>query len=75
MPGTVGITPDLFMHREAAEHTWGHINATAQLVPGLVDSGAYGEAFAAGQRAVWPDSGSKRIPMPSMPLRPGTRPF
>src|SRR6266566_173700 len=25
--------------------------------------------------ASWPDSGSKRIYMPSKPLRPGTRPF
>ena len=37
---------------EAMEDTWGQINATAQLVPGLLDSGAYGEAFAVGERAV-----------------------
>ncbi|MFL5664159.1 MAG: hypothetical protein ACJ8BW_22865, partial [Ktedonobacteraceae bacterium] len=37
---------------EAMEDTWGQINAAAQLVPGLLDGGAYGEAFAVGQRAV-----------------------
>jgi len=34
------------------EDTWGQINAAVQLVPGLHDRGAYGEAFAIGQRAV-----------------------
>src|SRR5947209_18975688 len=37
---------------EAVEDTWGQINAAAQLVPGLLDRGAYGEAFVLGQRAV-----------------------
>src|SRR6266571_1471279 len=37
---------------EAVEDTWGQINAAAQLVPGLLDRGAYGEAFVVGQRAV-----------------------
>jgi tetratricopeptide (TPR) repeat protein len=37
---------------EAVEDIWGQINAAAQLVPGLLDGGAYGEAFAVGQRAV-----------------------
>ena len=37
---------------EAMEDTWGHINAAAQLVPGLLDRGVYGEAFAVGQEAV-----------------------
>jgi tetratricopeptide (TPR) repeat protein len=37
---------------EAMEDTWGQINAVAQMVPGLLDCGAYGEAFAVGQRAV-----------------------
>src|SRR6266699_2409463 len=37
---------------EAMEDTWGQINAAVQLVPGLLDGGAYGEAFAVGQRAV-----------------------
>jgi DNA-binding SARP family transcriptional activator/predicted ATPase len=37
---------------EAMEDTWGHINAAAQLVPGLLNCGAYGEAFAIGQEAV-----------------------
>jgi tetratricopeptide (TPR) repeat protein len=37
---------------EAVEDTWGQINAATQLVPGLLDRGAYGEAFAAGQQAV-----------------------
>jgi tetratricopeptide (TPR) repeat protein len=37
---------------EAVEDTWGQINAAVQLVPGLHDRGAYGEAFAIGQRAV-----------------------
>jgi DNA-binding SARP family transcriptional activator/predicted ATPase len=36
----------------AMEDSWGHINAAAQLVPGLLDRGEYGEAFATGQRAV-----------------------
>jgi len=37
---------------EAVEDIWGQINAAAQLVPGLLDRGAYGEAFVVGQRAV-----------------------
>ena len=37
---------------EAMEDTWGYINAAAQLVPGLLHRGAYGEAFAVGQEAV-----------------------
>jgi tetratricopeptide (TPR) repeat protein len=37
---------------EAMEDTWGQINAAAQLVPGLLDRGAYGEAYSVGQRAV-----------------------
>jgi tetratricopeptide (TPR) repeat protein len=37
---------------EAMEDTWGQINAAAQLVPGLLDRGGYGEAFAVGQQAV-----------------------
>jgi predicted ATPase/DNA-binding SARP family transcriptional activator len=37
---------------EAVEDIWGQINAAAQLVPGLLDRGAYSEAFAVGQRAV-----------------------
>ncbi len=37
---------------EAMEDTWGQINAAAQLVPGLLDRGAYGEAFTVGQQAV-----------------------
>src|SRR5436305_4806777 len=37
---------------EAVEDIWGQINAAAQLVPGLLDRGAYGEAFVLGQRAV-----------------------
>lgn len=37
---------------EAMEDMWGQINAAVQLVPGLLDGGAYGEAFAVGQRAV-----------------------
>jgi tetratricopeptide (TPR) repeat protein len=37
---------------EAMEDTWGQINAATQLVPGLLDRGAYGEAFAIGQKAV-----------------------
>jgi predicted ATPase/DNA-binding SARP family transcriptional activator len=37
---------------EAMEDSWGQINAAAQLVPGLLDRGAYGEAFVVGQRAV-----------------------
>src|SRR6266567_2393671 len=37
---------------EALEDTWGQINAATQLVPGLLDRGAYGEAYSVGQRAV-----------------------
>jgi DNA-binding SARP family transcriptional activator/predicted ATPase len=37
---------------EAMEDSWGHINTAIQLVPGLLDRGACGEAFAVGQRAV-----------------------
>src|SRR6266567_6964511 len=37
---------------EAMEDTWGQINAATQLVPGLLDRGAYGEAYSVGQRAV-----------------------
>src|SRR5207248_11465755 len=37
---------------EAVEDTWGQINAAAQLVPGLLDRGAFGEAYSVGQRAV-----------------------
>ena len=37
---------------EAVEDTWGQINAAAQLVPGLLARGVYGEAYSAGQRAV-----------------------
>src|SRR5439155_391967 len=37
---------------EAMEDTWGQINAATQLLPGLLDRGAYGEAYYVGQRAV-----------------------
>ncbi|MFL5698993.1 MAG: hypothetical protein ACJ797_18065, partial [Ktedonobacteraceae bacterium] len=37
---------------EAVEDIWGQINAATQLVPGLLDRGAYGEAYSVGQRAV-----------------------
>ena len=37
---------------EAMEDTWGQINAAAQLVPGLLARGVYGEAYSVGQRTV-----------------------
>jgi len=39
---------------EAMEDTWGQINAAAQLVPGLLDRGAYGAKRTLSANGPWP---------------------